>query len=69
MFPCMIYKDKKTDYKVVNNLEEYEKWAKEGYGEFEVTVLGRKPESANVVEKPVERPKRRPAKRRKVRAA
>jgi hypothetical protein len=42
-YPKMVYKSK-TDYKVVQNIDEEEKVLKDGYGAYEINVLGRKPE-------------------------
>ena len=41
-FPQMVFKSKE-DYETVNSIEEMEKLAKDGYGPYDVVVLGRKP--------------------------
>ena len=41
-FPRVVYRSR-TDYKRVNGIDEMEKLAEEGYGPFEIVVLGQKP--------------------------
>lgn len=47
-YPKMVYRTRE-DYKVVNNIDEEEFAAGSGYGEFEIMVLGRKPEGIDPV--------------------
>lgn len=42
-YPRLVYKSR-TDYKKVHSIADEELWAEEGYGAFEIVVLGRKPE-------------------------
>jgi len=48
-YPKMVYKSRE-DYKQVDSIDQEEELAKEGYGSFEIVVLGKKPE-----EKPSEK--------------
>lgn len=56
----MVYKSSKTDYKIVNSETEEEAALKEGYGDFEIMILGKKPEVVKTEEvKKVAKPKSR----------
>lgn len=64
-YPRIVYKSR-GDYKKVNNIDEQEKLAEDGYGDFEIVVLGKMPEGIKEVKPEETKPKRRPARRRKV---